>query len=443
MSTEEEILGADFEQALLTAIVERKEIRTAIKNKITSEYFFSTQGKAVYQYLLKWYQNPEYSDTPSWESLENAFPSFEAYPVDDSTRALCDQVREKKLYSDLSAVLQEVASSIAASPILGFEEMKKQVSRLQAEHTVDDTSDVRNQVGLIRSNYMEMKARPDRLKGRAYPWPKLNECTLGCQDGHLVIIYARPKSGKTWLLLKMLQSFHASGARPIVFSQELTDIEIAERYVAMALGLDFNRMQRGDLEQQEERDFYENLEAFQENEPVIISSLTTTGEDIVMEMTSKIEEYGANVAGVDGVYFLGADTREIVGATRGMKKVAKSKRIPVLGTTQRLRPVGKAKSNSYGSNGDDVYGSDSYLQDSDLLLLMERGVEQMRNREAIISVAAIRNGQPGRFSIHMDLCKNMEQKQVLRLSDEDDEEEAMRAADDGKDAAKEAEKVME
>ncbi len=410
----------NFEAALITAIIEQKDMRSVIKQKLNPTFFFDTMSRAAFTWLLNWYRNPKYGDTPSWESFQSTFPSFEPVRLEDSVVAICDKVREHKLYSDIAAVLQDVGNRTAGDPLDGFAELKRQASRLTAEHTVDESSDVRNRVDEIRQSYLAMKEKPDGLKGKAYPWEALNRATLGCQDGQFIVLYGRPKSYKTWLLLEMVRSFHAAGAVPIIFSQELSDIEMAERYVALVTGVNFAQFQRGELEPQVERDFLDNLEAFIEQPPVIISQLTSMGDEALVEMQAAVDEYGATVAAIDGLYFLGNDVKEIITVTRGCKRAAKAKKIPVLGTTQRLRQKGKSR--EYNGDADDVYGSDSYLQDCDLLLLVESDIERRRQKEVLVSIGAIRNGQSARFTVNMKLCEDMTQKAVVRTDDEDPEE---------------------
>lgn len=410
-----------FEPALITKIIDEKDIRTPIKYKITTEFFTDSQCRATYAWLMDWFRNPAYGDTPSWDSFFDVFNSFERVDIEDSTVALCDKLRGQKLYNDISGVINDVSTRTRGDSIDGFSALRGHTARLTAEHTVDDSADVRSRVDDIRKEYLAMKEQPDGLKGRAYPWPALNHATLGCQDGQYVMLYGRPKSGKTWLLLEMIRAFHAAGALPIVFSQELSDIEIARRYVALATNVDYDKMLRGQLEQDAELEFFDNLEMFQEQPPIIISQLTSMGQEaILVEMAAKIDEYNANVAAIDGVYFLGNDVKEIVAVTRAAKRLAKQKKIPILGTTQRLRP--KNQKVQEQSTGDDVYGSDSYLQDCDLLLMVESSHENRRNKEAIITTAAIREGKGTRFMVNMKFCEDMTEKYVMRSSDDEGEE---------------------
>lgn len=352
---------SNFESALITTIVSQKDIRSCINQKITTEFFTDTNARAAYAFLLQWFNNPAYGDVPSWESFQEHFQAFVPVEIEESITALCDHLHNQKLYADIAATLAAVGEATQGDARKGFEILRDQVAVLTSAHTIDGACDVRNRIDELREEYFLMKSGATGLKGAPYPWDALNNATLGLQDQHLVFLFGRPKSGKTWCLLEILRNLHAHGKRPLVFSQELSDIEMCRRFVALSTNVDYGQFLRGSLPEEEEAEFMENLEMFIEQPPVIITSLTTTGPGCLTEMSAKIDEYRADVAAVDGVYFLGSDWKELAEITRGMKRLAKTKRIPIIGTTQANRSRGKKGDAQDGA--DDIAYGDSFYQD--------------------------------------------------------------------------------
>lgn len=820
---------SDFEAALITAIVEQKNIRDVLRHKINSEFFSGTQTRAAFTFLERWYQNPAYADTPSWESFQHDFQEFVPVQMEESIIALCDKVRERKLFSDLSAVVMKVGELAGGNPQAAFDLMKEQTVRLVSMHNVDDTIDMTSRLDDLRREYFDMKSGATGLKGKPYPWPALNEATLGLQDQHLVFLYGRPKSCKcipldepvlswdgtfttieklrysvtvdprtlcwtkgnvvqhtkpqlmecyevvtetgyrarlgtthpllrpnleytptgqmqvgdyigvagelpefpkakdayspetgellgmligdgnytraevqfttkdeqvldrlhelvrpfncsvkqatrsieyrivhkdgrtaqnnelldflrteglhgkkgrekevpqrlyrsgtqtvlaflggllvtdghvsknsvewatssvklarqikhlllrvgvvgslrtkqtysgpayvvavsaqeqfgkllpmlpyvclgykaegiiqlvskdvrrkrhndgipwsieleqaihtarpkasngnpngawpemwegfssdklfrrtgvisrhllrqlakalkaphllrwadspvrweriveirplgklptadagvakhhnflvgdlvthnTWLALEMIKSFHKAGARPLIFSQELSDIEVCRRFVALSTGVNYSAFLRGALPPQEEADFLDNLEAFAENPPVHVSTITQTGPKCLTEITSAIQEYQATVVLIDGVYFLGSDWKEIAEITRGLKRITKQLRVPIIGTTQANRSRGKKGDAADGAD-DFAYG-DAFYQDCDLALRVTRDIEDLQLHQTKIFTAAIREGQSTGFTIHTRIAGDFTQKAVHKMADE-------------------------
>lgn len=409
-----EISQVGWETALITSIISNNDIRVALRKKVTPDHFHGALQKNCYDWLIRWFNNPEYGDTPSWESFLDAFPNFEAEVVEDSTAALCDKVRSYKIHSDITEALVAVAEETRASSLGGLEALKRLTSQLISAHQEDNSTNMVDMAGKLREEYLAMKAGEVKLKGKAYPWPALNDATLGFRDGQLVVFYARPKSFKSWLAIEVMRHLHAQGETCVIFSQELSEIEIARRWVALEARIDYPNYLRGACTEEEEARFEECLDRFLEEPPVIIDRLTGTGEAAVTEMGAKVADYNATSICVDGMYFLGEDWRELALLTRGFKRVARERNIRILGVTQQNR----AKNEKGGS---DVAYGDSFLQDCDLLLKFFRDGQHRRERKVLATVAAIREGTEVSFTIHAKLCENMTQDRVIVDASDEDE----------------------
>ena len=413
-----EATGFDWESALITDIIDNKSIRTVIKHKIDANFFFDTQGKSAYLFLIEWYNNKNYGDTPSWESFQHAYPDFAITRVEESTIALCDKVRETKLYSDLASVLHEVAESAGGDPKAAFEMLRGKVSSLHTAHTVDESCDIRSRIPELREEYMAMKSGATGLKGAPWPWQALNDSTLGIQDTQLIFMYGRPKSGKTWLALKTMSHLRQQGHKVLILSQEMSDIEICRRFVALETGVDYNLYLRGQLPPDVEGEFLDNLDAFIEQEGVIVDMLTSTGDAAITELSAKIDEYGCTFVLIDAFYTLGADWKELGAVMRGCKRLAKVKRVPIIGTTQANRS-GKGK--KADDAADDFAFADAFYQWCDVALRITSEIENKRNKEAIISTAALREGIPVTFTVNMRVASDLNQKSVIKVGGDDED----------------------
>lgn len=423
-------MSTDFESALLTKILDDRDIRSVIKEKLTSEFMYEPTCKAAFLYLMAWYNNPNYGDVPSWETFLDSFSHFEINRVDESMKALCDKVRERKIYSDVASLIQEVADVTSGDPLGGFDLLKNKVVSLTAAHTVDETSTVKSSIGLIRSEYMAMKEGATGLKGYPYPWPALNEATLGLQAQQLVFVYGRPKTKKTWIILYMAVHLWRHGLRPIIFSQELSDIEIKRRFVALATGVNYDKFLRGTLPADIEAEFFDNLDIFEESEEVPVSILSA-GESCIPDLTSKIDEYRANVVLIDGFNYLSTDWKELAEITRAVKRVGQAKKLPLIASTHANRSRNK-KADTRDAADDFAYG-DSFYQTCDLALRVTSDIEDLKARQVKLFTSAIREGKSVEFTIHTYLAENMTQKAIQRmgLAENDIEDELAQDALDG------------
>ena len=142
----------------------------------------------------------------------------------------------------------------------------------------------------------------------------------------------------------------------------------------------------------------------------------------MLEMSAKIDEYGANYVFVDAIYALGQDWKEPVAVMSGMKRIAKQKRIPILGTTQANR-TGKGK--KADDLADDFAYADAFYQWCDCALRITSDIEHRRRKEALISTAALREGIPVTFSVNMFMATNLEQKTLIKSGGDDDIDETI------------------
>jgi len=413
----------DWEAALISAIVSRKDIRTVIKAKLTTEFFFQPLNRAAFKWLLQHYANPLYGDTPSWESFQHSFSGFIPVELDDSIPALCSKVREHKLYNDIAATLQDVADTTTGDPFSGLDRLRELTSHLSSLHRVDSIIDIRSQIETLREEYFRMKENPTGLKGKPYPWDALNRATLGAQNGQYILIYGRPKRGKTWYGLYVCQTWHAHGDRPLILSQELSDIEMCRRYVALSTCVPYGLYQRGQLPPDMEADFLENLTAFIEQPPVMITQLASRGEQALIDIGALIDEYGATSVFIDGVHNLGVDTKELYALSKGLKGLAGAKKVPMLMTTHANKSRGKQSNEATLEGGDDIAHADAFFQDSDLAIRLTADIEDMKQNQVKMFTAAVREGTSTLFVVNRHLCQDLTQKAVIRFGESDSEDE--------------------
>lgn len=423
-------MGTQFEKALITAVIEGKDFKTTVRRKITPSYFFDTDSRAMWAWLEQWFQNPEYTETPSWERVMDQFPNFEPMSVDDSVAALCDKVREGKLYNDLSRVLSDVANATKGDVTEGFDRLRELTSKLSTEHLVSDAVDLRSLGLSLAEQYQRMQQMEVKLKGWPWPWEELTDATMGAQRGQVGYIYGRPKAKKTWCALAAARSFRRCGAKGLIISQELPTDEMNWRIVAVDTEVDYTKLLRGELPPEQEEVFYAYLSELEDSPPYVVDSMYARGDAAESELLAKIEDSGADFVLIDGVHTLGNDWKELKIVTQMLKRVAKRKEVYILGTTHANRG---GKDSEVGDSGNDFGHSDSFFQDCDLALRLKADLEHRAANELLVWTSAIRGGRECAFSIHTSLCRNLNQKKVLTVTAEDHSEVEEGVVDGGDD----------
>ena len=248
--------------------------------------------------------------------------------------------------------------------------------------------------------YMAIKTRPNGLLGLSTGFKTIDEITSGVLNQQLWTIAAPPKTGKSVLAMQMAISAQNEGQRVMFQSFEMTAREMKTRYDAMRSHISHKRLITSALHPDEDARFLAHLNTSRDDfwMPDTVASRTVTG------LCAKIEKYSPDILFVDGMYLMHDEAtgeteteRSLRSLTRQMKQVAQRYDIPVVVSTQTLRSKlrgGKVTADSIG------YTS-SFLQDSDIVLVLQRQDEEDDSSRSL-TVAASRISEMGSADLLWD-----------------------------------------
>lgn len=410
----------NFEHVLITKILETGDLKTAIKRKITADFFLLPHTRQAFGYIVKHFQR--FGVVPSVQLFKKEFKGFNFRTTSDTVEAICEQLRRAKLYVDVADMIDEALRLNREEPHEALDLIRARITSLTSMHVVTRDSDLTKEIEEAKEEYRRVKEGAGII-GVPWPWEKLNETTLGVQRGEVVYFYARPKSLKTWLLIVSAVHAFKMGRRPLLISKEMPTEQIRRRVHAVFAGVDYNALRTGRLTPKEEKMYFEDLEAFSENDPFILS-----GDDEdkggVMSVTAKIKEYDPDIVYLDGVYLMHddrtnkrtADWQGIAHITQDLKRMAKQQNIPIVGSTQANRAAEKSKGDSKSETS---YG-DSFTQDADYLVRVIYEKNHQEDHEAILTLPVIRESAGCTFTIHAQIAKDLSQKYVAESEEEAD-----------------------
>lgn len=204
----------------------------------------------------------------------------------------------------------------------------------------------------------------------------LDAKTQGFQDGEVTIVAARPSMGKTAWGLNVVESIGLAGTPVGVFSLEMGDASIAQRFMSARSGVDSTLIRSGvigiDMGQ------LVRAAAQLSEAPIYIddaSSLT------VMELRARarrmVKQYGVRVLVIDYLQLLTDPTSrrdgrfvEVSAISRGVKALAREMKIPIVLLAQLNRNAEAREGNK--PRMADLALSGSIEQDADVILLLHR-----------------------------------------------------------------------
>jgi replicative DNA helicase len=245
------------------------------------------------------------------------------------------------------------------------------------------------------------------LIGTPSGFKDLDGRTGGFHPGNLIVIAARPSMGKSALVANIAENAALDGYPVALFSLEMSESELAQRFVASQARIGGDDLRRGKVPEQR---WPKILEACRRlaAAPLYIDDSSDTG---VLEVRAKARRLHHQIEGglkliiIDYLQLMRHEGRvesrvEQVGQiSRGLKGLARELDVPVIALSQLSRAV-EQRGGDKKPILSDLRESGQIEQDSDLVMFIYREEyylkeESERPGEADIIIAKHRNGPVG------------------------------------------------
>lgn len=373
----------NVELEIISNIVDKKDMRAAIKLGITADFFRTSLGKDAWNWLMTEYQKPEtQGEVPDKTRLKRQFPDFDYRPTTNSLKALHLEAKDLYLIKDTQEILAKLQTMLddgfdAKTVILDAIDHFKQVQSSEIQH---DGYFMHNVTDELWARY-ERREQTDGVIGLPYPYDCLNAMTAGMCPGDLVYIYGRPGMMKSWLLCVVAAHLATLGKRVMMYTKEIDDITLIERVASIILGIEYSPFRSGHLnavDKQAYKDFLEFIKNEDKSNIFVVTDKGCKNPRTVMELMSIAERIAPDVLFIDGFYLLNAgklnstksDHEKIKAISRDIKGFAQSLGIPVICTSQANRD---GKKNANVGETEDAAFSDAVGQDADVMLRCFKG----------------------------------------------------------------------
>lgn len=244
----------------------------------------------------------------------------------------------------------------------------------------------------------------DRQSGKVLRVPtgfgSLNFYTYGgFNAGNLVILAARPSVGKTAVMLHMAKAAASAGKVVNIFSLEMTNAELAQRFMSAESGsLNQWSMAKGDVEWS----VFESVSGRLSTHPIYLNDSARTLEEITSRISLNSVANKCDIAFIDylgliKMYVKGGNlSQAIAECTRDLKALAKSCRIPIVLLCQLNR---SSVSEKRPPEMYDLRDSGGIEQDADIVLMLERASEDPEGKEVNMWIRKNRQGKAGNLYI--------------------------------------------
>jgi replicative DNA helicase len=255
----------------------------------------------------------------------------------------------------------------------------------------------------------KLSTQKTNLIGTPSGFKDIDAITGGFIPGNLIIIAARPSMGKSALVTNIAENAAlTAGARPIaLFSLEMSEAELAQRFVASRAGIGGEELRRGRVE---ERRWPKVLETSQKlaASPLWVDDSSDLGTTEIRAKARRLHQQSENGLGliiIDYLQLMRADHRienrvqQIGEMSRSLKMLARELDVPVIALSQLSRAPEQRAAGEKRPMLSDLRESGNLEQDADVVMFIYR--DEYYNKEteepgvAEIIIAKHRNGALG------------------------------------------------
>jgi len=161
-----------------------------------------------------------------------------------------EQLRDRYQRSRAKEVVSRLASLAVSDPDeavrFGLEQFGD-IARKTASHTgVLDLADWDRAISIYNKRILAGSHR-----GFSFGFPDIDEVTGGLRPGTMTFVCGRPKTGKSWILLKSAVANMLAGARVHFETMELREEEMYGRFQCMVAGVSYTKFFKGRLTSEE------------------------------------------------------------------------------------------------------------------------------------------------------------------------------------------------
>jgi replicative DNA helicase len=329
------------------------------------------------------------------EGLAFAGQLAEAYPVGSNVRGSAAIVAT---HAERRQVI--AAASTAIDRAFRGDEPTEIIADLDAEWLALTSSQSKGgprEIGAILSGYADELA--SRAEGRSVGLPTgfsdLDRLTHGLRPGQLIVIAGRPGAGKTAFACNLAEHAAVQQGRPVlIFSLEMGERELLDRFAASISGLPVSALLRGDVSDPRLLPALDRLKAA----PLHIDdSPALRVEQVRARALGVKRRHDLAMVVVDYLQLLRAKAErrheEVATISRALKALAKELAVPVIALSQ-LNRASESRNDKRPTLAD-LRESGQIEQDADLVALLYRDPTHVDGVVAL-EIAKQRSGPTGR-----------------------------------------------
>ncbi|MBQ3219892.1 MAG: replicative DNA helicase [Clostridia bacterium] len=319
----------------------------------------------------------------------------------------------RKLIKGSAEIIENSKTSQDKKDALAFAE--KTVYDISNEADTSEMVKIGQVIPEVIGKFEELASDKSAKHGIKSKFHGLDLLLNGLHRSDLMIIAARPATGKTSFAMNIVENVALQGYSCAVFSLEMGKEQLVQRMMCSVAGVSMSNASKGKINKTEWLKLAQAREKLNNAKIFIDDSSMITPQQIISKCRRLKSRFGLDLVMVDYIQLMtpdktrSSDSRqnEITEISRYLKILAKEVNVPVLALSQLSREVEKRKGRPQLS---DLRESGAIEQDADIVMFIHRPDKNATEKEiaegkvqqnvAEILVEKHRNGPTGMVKLY-------------------------------------------
>lgn len=409
----------DAEQSVLAAILIDKDAMIKASEILKPESFYSKANQVIFSAMLELYDKRMPIDvitlkdqltkdktirTAGGVSGISQLSNLLSTAANVENYAL--MVKEKYVKRELISLSNEVGR-------LAFDESKEvteildsaeqQVLAISQTHARRDFLPIKQTLVESFDRLDELQKSGGELRGLPTGFADLDHMLAGLQPSNLIILAARPGTGKTAFAVNIAQYASIAAKKKVgIFSLEMSREELVDRLLVGQADIDAWKLKTGRLSQEDFLKISDAMGVLAESKLFIDDTPGLSIYEMRTKARRLMMEQNIDLLIVDYLQLAHGQNREnrvqeVGEISQGLKNIARELKIPVLALAQLSRAV--EQRGEKAPQLSDLRESGSIEQDADVVMFLYRKDDDLRE-SVTLRIAKHRNGGLGDIELY-------------------------------------------
>lgn len=417
-----------IDRAFLCLLVKETGFSVVSQYALTPDMFINSPDRCQDAFELIKEFFVKYGKMPEIETVEKNLPdpSGNAAELKIETQEpigyYADKIRDRWLSNILVSHEDKYNRSMGEmDPKAALAHLEQAVALAKSKlSTTADTGlvDLRETTEERMKSFQRRKELGGRIDGLEFPWPALNEATMGIHPGELWFIVARMKTGKTWSEVCLAKHFFTTNRSVLFVTMEMPISKLSQRTDAVYSKLPYRDFKKGTLTTEQIVKYSRDLEEWKsETKPpfwICGKGRIKTPQDLDL----LIEEKKPDVVIIDGIYLMrvsgkaGSKWEKVATIADELQDIAQRRLVPIIATSQFNR---KVKKDTLDAGAEDLGFSYEIGQNADALIGMFQTEDMRTEKKMVFRLLEHREGEPVSFEVSWDFDQmNFDQIAIIK-----------------------------